>query len=358
MSGTTLCAECGAPHFVTKHNTWLPNGTILEDNRPDHRVVFIESDSLRGTFEGVERIMGIPIESIIVESQRRSTYESVSNSLPGPLKAILKRIGTKAIIRNQMRIGKLNGKGDLELISFRRRRGEDDYIKLRIREPFSLPHFMGNFAGAFEAVDGREMSVTYKEIAPGDYELTGRISQHDARFEARLQRKPPSYKAGDIELPRCGTCGGPAILSNYVWHLDRGVIENRNSGRRMIIVSTATQEAIIDELINELGDDIGDAIVEAQRNLVVEGFFSIEEVKGVDDFRTEFAWRGLGNVAEIDFDVDHLQMRLENPCMNQAVAGLAQGLYEFSSGRPGKLEWEITEGGDLAINVQPKTVTS
>ncbi len=354
MSKATLCPECGAPRFVVEHNTWLPNGAILEDNKPDHRVVFIESESLRRTFEGVERIMGISIEPIIVESQRRSTYESVIKSLPGPLRAVLKFTGTKSMIRDQMNIGKLNGKGDLRLVSYRRRRGKDDYIKLRVIEPFSLPHFLGNFAGAFEAIDGREMSVTYKEIAPGDYEVTGRISPHDVRFAERLKRKPPSYKAGDIELPRCGTCGGPAILSDYVWELDRGVIINRNSGRRMIIVSTATQEAIIAELIDELGDDIGDAIVEAQRSLVVEGFFSVEEVKGVGDFRTEFAWRGLGNIVEFDFDANGLQMRLENPCMSQMVAGLAQGLYELSSGRQGELGWGITEDGDLAINVQPK----
>lgn len=354
MSKTKPCPECGVPRFIVKHNTWLPNGTILEDNRPDHRVVFIESDILRGIFEGVERIMGISIAPIIAESQRRSTYESVINSVTGPLKAILKRTGTRFMIQDQMSIGKLNGKGDLRLISFRRRRGKDDYIKLRVMEPFSLPHFLGNFAGAFEAIDGREMSVTYEETAPNEYEVTGRISPHDVRFAERLQRKPPSYKTGNMALPRCGTCGGPAVLAEYVWHLDRGVIENRKSGRRMIIVSTATQEAIIDELIKELGDDIGDAIVEALRSLVAEGFFSVEEVKGVDDFRMEFAWRGLGNIAEMDFDAHRLQMRLENPCMNQAVAGLAQGLYELSSGRPGKLAWEVSEDGDLLIDVQAK----
>ena len=68
----------------------------------------------------------------------------------------------------------------------------------------------------------------------------------------------------------------------------------------------------------------------------------------------EFALRGLGNVVLIDFAMDHLEMRVENPCMNQVVAGLAQGLYEFSSGRPGKLEWGISEDGGLAISVQPE----
>ena len=67
---------------MNRHHVWFPNGTILEDANPDHRMVFIESESLRDTFTGIEGIVGISIARIITESQRRSTYESVSRALP------------------------------------------------------------------------------------------------------------------------------------------------------------------------------------------------------------------------------------------------------------------------------------
>jgi hypothetical protein len=349
-----LCPECGVPRSTTKHNAWLSNGAILEDNDPDHRVVFIESDSLRDTFSGVEKIVGVPIEHIIIESQRRSTYESVDRSLPAALKPIVRWTATGLITRYLMTVGKLNGKGDLELISFRRRKGEDDYIKLRIREPFSLPHFCGNFAGAMEAVEGREISVTYEETAPDEFELTAHISTHPVELQERLQRNTPRYKPGGIKLPRCTTCGGPAILSEYTWLVDRGVIRSRKSGRRMIVTSTATQEAIMDEITRELGDPVTQAVVDAQRSLVVSGLFSSEEIKEVDDFRTQFAYRGLGNVVEIEFEQDHLHMRIENPCLHAMVVGLIQGLFEKASGGQSDLDWETTEDGDLVAEVHSR----
>ena len=94
MAKIRLCPACGAARDVTRLHTWMPNGTILEKSNPDHRMVFIESDSLRDTFAGIERIIGISIEPIIIESQRRSTFESVNIELPGPVRALTRWTGT------------------------------------------------------------------------------------------------------------------------------------------------------------------------------------------------------------------------------------------------------------------------
>jgi hypothetical protein len=354
MAGFKLCPECGVPRSISKHNVWLSNGTILEDNDPNHRVVFVENDSLRDTFGGIEKILGISIEHIIVESQRRSTYESVTRTLPAPLRLILRHMGTGLIARYLKQSGQGNGKGAIEIISFRRRRSEDDYIKLRVREPFSLAHFCGNVAGAIEGVDGREVNVTYEEVSPGEYELTARMTGHPRELQERLQRKTPRYKPGDIDLPRCGTCGVPVVISQYAWSWDRGVIENKESGRRMIIVSTATQDAIMDELVNELGEPVTEALVEAQRGLVASGFFSSDEITGVDDFRIQFAYRGLGNLVGIDFTEDRLHARIENPCLNPMVVGMIQGLFDGATGGQSDLEWETTDDGDLVVDVRSK----
>lgn len=354
MSKERRCSNCGVPGSFTRLHSWMPNGTILEKGKPDHRMVFIESESLRDTFVGIEKILGVSIERIITESQRRSTFESVKIELPAPVKALVRWTGTGAIARYLVRTARLNGIGDLQLVSFRRRRGKDDYIKLRIREPYSLPNFCGNFAGAMEAVDGREISVTYEEIAPGEYELTGKISQHAVEFKERFQRKMPHYKQGDIELERCAVCKGPQALSRYAWLLERGVIENRESKRRMVLVSTATQETIVDELTRELGESISQAAIEAQRELVTAGFFSSDEIKGVTDFRAQFAYRGLGNLREIELKEDHLHFRLENPCLHFMVVGLVQGLYEKAFALRSAVEWELTTDGDLVVDVRAK----
>src|SRR4030042_2658672 len=130
VSRIKLCPECGVPRSVAKHNIWLPNGTILEDNNPDHRVVFIENDSLMDTFSGIDAILGISIEHIITESQRRSTYESIDRALPALLKPIVRRTGTRLMCRSMTKLGMLNGTGRIEVISYHRRKGKDDYFKV------------------------------------------------------------------------------------------------------------------------------------------------------------------------------------------------------------------------------------
>jgi hypothetical protein len=352
MAKIKLCTACGVPRRITKEHVWMPNGTIVERKNPEHRMVFIERDALIDTFAGIERILGVPIDRIIAESQRRSTFDSVDHMLSAAAKAVLRWTGTGPISRDIATLGRLNGMGDIRLVSFRRRQGRDDYIKLSIREPYSLAHFSGNFAGAMEAIDRREIEVTCEEISPDEYELTGRISPHPVELRERLQAKRYVFKPGDIDLAACPECGGPEALSVYAWRLERGVIENRNSGRRMIMIGPGTQETILDELTKELGDAIPQTATEAQRQLVASGFFSSEEITGTEDFRAQFAYRGLGNLREVELDKDHLHFRLENPCLHFMVVGLAQGLYEMAFGVRSEVEWELTPDGDLAVDVR------
>lgn len=356
MSKNKVCPECGVPRRINKEHIWRPNGTIVERKNPDHRMVFIERETLVGTFKGIEEIIGIPIERIIIESQRRSTFDSVDHMLSAVVKAVVRWAGTRLIARDIADLGKINGMGDIRLTSLRRIKGRADYITLRIREPYSLPHFCGNFAGAMEAVDRREVAVSYKEIAPDDYEVTANISSHPLELKERLQRREYLYKEGHIPLEKCPVCEGPMVLSQYEWHFDRGVIESRTSWRRMVLIGPGTQEAIIDELETELGDSIPRAVVEAQRRFARTGFYSMDGTGSAEDFRMHLAKRGMGNLQEIEWEESRLFLRLENPCLHLVIAGFIQGLFELASGSEAEMEWELAEDGDLTVEVVPKSV--
>ena len=355
MSRIKVCPECGVPRRINKEHVWKPNGTIVERKNPDHRMVFIEHETLVETFKGIEEIIGIPIEHIIIESQRRSTFDSVDHMLPAVVKAVVRWAGTRLIARDIADLGKINGMGDIALVSLRRTKGKADYITLRIREPYSLPHFCGNFAGAMEAVDRREVGVSYEEIAPDEYEVTAKISSHPLELKERLKRKTYRYKEGDIPMEQCPVCKGPMVLSQYVWHFDRGVIESRTSGRRMVLIGPATQEAIIDELEKELGDSIPRAVVEAQRRFTRTGFYSMDGTGSTQDFRMHLAKRGMGNLREMVWDESSLFIRLENPCLHPVIAGFIQGLFELASGSDAEMEWELAEDGDLMVEVAPRS---
>ena len=140
-------------------------------------------------------------------------------------------------------------------------------------------------------------------------------------------------------------------LSEYRWTADRGVIENLARGRRMALVGPAALDAIINELEKELGDSILEAIVKAQQRFIKTGFYSIEEIDSEEMFRMQLAIRGLGSVRDIEWREGGLGFRLENPCLNPVIAGMALGFFEMASGREGHAEWEQTEDGDLIVDI-------
>jgi hypothetical protein len=170
-------------------------------------------------------------------------------------------------------------------------------------------------------------------------------------LQERLQTKTCEHKPGDISFDKCPKCGGPMALSEYKWDMDRGVIENRTSGIRMALVGPAALDAFIDELEKELGDTIPAVVVEAQRRFIKTGFYSLGEVASEELFRSQLAIRGFGNLKDVEWRKHGLRFRLENPCLNPLIAGIALGLFELASGEEGRAEWKQTEDGDLVVEI-------
>jgi hypothetical protein len=351
MPNIKACPECGVPKRFVKEHEWLDNGTMVQRKNPDHRMIFIENENINATFSGVEEIIGMSIERIITEAKRRATYDFIDHMLPGPVKAVVKLIGVKPVIRNVTSLAMVMGYGDVGLDSIRRVHGKGDYVTVRCRELYSLPLFSGDFAGTFNAVDRREVGITSEEVGPDEYLVTGHITPHPLELQERLQTMEYSRKEGDIEFERCPSCGGPMILSRYKWHTDRGVILNKTSGRRMAAMGPASLDAIIAELEKELGDTIPRVIVEAQRRFLRSGFYSVDEARSPEDFREALALRGMGNLKEVDWKESGLHFRMENPCLILVLVGLVQGMFELVSGIDSEVDWEVTPDGDLVVDV-------
>ncbi|GAG10846.1 unnamed protein product, partial [marine sediment metagenome] len=115
----------------------------------------------------------------------------------------------------------------------------------------------------------------------------------------KLQTIPHRHRDGDLELERCPTYGVPAALSGFRWYLDRGLIVNKHTRRRMAMLGPELLDGLFRALEAELGEAIPNAVVEAQRRFTKTGFYSIEEVSDEGDFRTQLALRGMGNLKDI-----------------------------------------------------------
>lgn len=354
MARVRVCGTCGAPRRVTRDQVWLDNGTIVARKQPTHRMIFIESDNITHVFEIMQEILGVSLEHIVIESQRKATRDYVDHLMPEIAKRLMRTISYRPMVRSLTQLGKTLGLGDVSLIDMHVRGGEGDYVKLGIGDAFFLPAFCGMVAASMEVVTGHECSVSYRETSPGYYEVTTYVSTLPSDMEERFRWREYSRKPGDMDLERCPGCGGPRALSNYDFRYDSGVILNKNSGRRMIIDGPAEFEAILDELEKELGEEIPQVIMEAQRRFVKSGFYDLDEVKDMGMFRDHLALRGFGNLREISLDENGLRLHLENPCLHLLLAGMAQGLFELASGREAEMEWELADDGDLKIDIAAK----
>ena len=316
---------------------------------------FFESENIVELFHNVEEIIGLDIERILIESQRRATYDYVANFVPSVVKKITRFAGLKMLAKNLLDLTRLMGHGDTNLVSIKYRRGENDHVSVVIRNPWFLESFCGLLSGGMEAVTGLESDVSYEEVSPGTYRITTYISKHPMELAERLREREYPRKQGEIELRRCITCGGPKDLEQFAWNIAEGTIETRANKRRMVLVGPGEFEPIFDELEHELGEHIPNVIIEAQRRSVTEGFYSREDIRQENDLARHFALRGLGNMREVRLEKNRLYVRLENPCLHLIVAGLLQGFYELIFAQPGDVEWELRPDGDLIVDVCART---
>ena len=355
MLTARLCPVCGAPRRFARELRWLGNGTIVQRKNPHHRLVFIECENVDATYRNIEEIIDLPIEHLLIEAKGRATFDFVDHMLLSGVKSAVRVGGTRFIARHVTVFAGLMGYGRIKLTDLRRIHGRDDYATFRVEEPYSIPLFCGDVAGTLNVVDRREAAVSYERISPDVYEVTGRVSDNSLELQERLEARKYPYKPGDIEIEKCTGCGGPALLSEYRWDLDRGVIVGRTSGHRKAIIGPAALEAIIDKLEKELGDTVTETVIEAQRRFVKTGYYSLEEASSLDGLRIHLAKRGLGNLREMDWKEDRLYLRLENACLHLILVGLAKGLFELAAGVGAEAAWEVASDGDFIIEVAKRT---
>ncbi len=353
-----LCPECRVPEEITEQYLWLNSGVMVQANNISRRVGFIESENLDPLYQGIGSIIGMSIEHLVVDTVRRGTVEYGRNLAVPEVRQMIreKKVPMDAVIETVLRTSRLNGFGKNEMIEYRYEEDEGDYFITRVTEPFSPALWIGITAGTYEVYSNNHFKVTCEEQSPGVYLMKAFVSTYEERFEERLPIKEYRHRDGDIRLERCASCGGPAALSGFRWLLDRGIIVNGWTNRRMVMMGPEVQDPLFKELENELGEAIPAAVVEAQRRFVKSGFYSISEVGNEGDFRTQLALRGMGNLREIRMGANGMRMCIDNAANYLMAVGMAQGLFEMAFDVGSHVEWEISEEGDLSLEVTPKHI--
>ncbi len=353
-----MCPECSIPEPFSQGQVWLNNGDVVQKVNPAARLCFIECENLDPLFNNIGDIIGMNIEKMVVNLTARGTEKYMSSLVPAVVKEMVqaKQMDPGAFVAPVVVFCHIVGFGKYEVIDSRYERDEDDYSITRIEAPFSVPEAAGAIAGVLSATVGGEHAVSYKEVSPGVYDFTTSWTEYPEVLVEKLQTSAYQHRDGDIELERCATCGLPTALSAYNWYLDRGLIVNKSTKRRMAVLGPELLDVLFKALEAELGEDIPAAVVEAQRRFVKTGFFSIDELSDEGDFRLQLALRGMGNLQELKMGSQGMSLRVDNAACNLLMVGMVQGLFEMIFDVDSSVEWELSGEGDLEVDVRPKGV--
>lgn len=347
------CPECGVPLYVSLEHEWRNSGLIIQKRDRRHILSLIENYNVVGLLKQVEDILGTSIERIILTTRRRASKAYMEKLWPDPLKEMVwrKEIDVEPLTRLLFTIAHSLGYGRFELVDFRYEQDDEDYIVIRMYNPYSIVLGISDPVAAFESLIGREIGATYEKIDEDVYEVRMFAAKHPQVFKGRLQMKTFDSAEGDIELEAC-RCGAPRALKAFRWDLENGVITNVKTGRRMIFFAPTVLEAIFSELENELGASIPGAVIQAQRRLTLSGLYPFNEKTDGAVLRKQLALRGLGEIRDFSLDKDRLSVSARNVPINLLMVGLAQGIFEIANKAKSEVEWALSDSGDLQVEVK------
>ncbi len=373
MADIELCGSCGVPRLISSVFTWENSGIISISYSPGARMVFYESGNIDNVFRGIEELIGIPIEHIVMERKRRDTrrfMERVFSQEAERLSSILggRTADKVSVVEESMRqeildlgeavnsqataIGMVYGYGGIRFSDLWELWDSFPWRTQIIHNPYSIIFFSADMLATVEAFEQKHMRVKYEKVGGDIYLLAVHPGEHPLELKERLKRKGYEIKPGDISHELCPRCGVPLDVARCRWDLEKGVITDLLTARRMAFFDPAAMDAVFGDLEAELGESVPDAIIEAQRRYGKLSMSAESWRRSGYDFKSWAALRGLGNITSFKADEKRVTLTLENPSMHLALVGMAQALYELAWGADSSTaEWSRTEDGDLIISV-------
>lgn len=348
-----ICPECGVPQYISSQHLWLDNGDIVNARLATERLNFMESEFLDPLIQEIEKLLGVPIEPIVITTFQEATRVYVASLLPPELVDMVKAgtLEARNVADGIAAVGKLAGYGVYTFVDISMKGGELEFCTYRVTKPFSVPMGAACHGADFEAILGVDQKVEYKKVGEDTYEVICYPSPHPEDLKERLAPRQYQHQDGGLELERCATCGVPKPIADFQWKAEEGLVVNRKTGRRMAITGPNQTEPIFSELEKELGEEIPQTVIEAQRRIARAGFLPVEILESEDRLRLELAIRGLGNLKSFQADENGLSMRLDNVCLPLIVVGSIQGLYDLRYGAESNLEWELTPERTLNVRL-------
>lgn len=362
MAGIDTCKECGVPSLIGNGLRWENNGVISITMSPGNRLVFYESETIDNLFKGIEEIIGLPLEHIVIESKRRETRGYVEKVFPvsdrdamwsidGGMDEFLGRV--RRFNTQIEKMGRIYGYGDVDLGEAWEKGDAYPWRIQMVRNPYSLAFNTADTLGSVEALEGRDLWVERRETGDNAYEVKVCEGTHPLELKERLRHKRYPFKPGDIAFDRCPACAVPLDVGRCRWDLAAGTIYDPVTGRRMAFFGEGALDAVLDDLAAELGEEIPHMAVEAQRRFVKSYMREEDWKRSGWEFKQMIALRGLGDLVSFDGKRRGGVLTIHNSCLHLPMVGFTQALVELAMGvESTEVEWNVGDDGALVIDVE------
>ena len=320
--------------------------------------MFIDSENLDPIFQRIEKTIGTSIEPLLMGCVRTINRSYLDLFIAEEVRDVIVTHSAdyKPIDDNFRDLAKAMGYGRYDFVDLRFEKNEKDFCAVCLTEPFSVPMAVAGHTAAVEAILNIDHDAVYTELEPRVYDITAFPRPHDRELLRKLHLEYYRHEDGDLDLGTCPTCNAPQALSGYKWYIDRGIILNDFTRRRMVLLSPQELDPVFALLEKEHGDAVSKAVIDATRRFTRTGFYSIEDIANEGDFRTQLAVRGLGNLQDIKVSRSGFRLRLANAVLPLFIVGMIQGIFEMAFDVESNAEWEYSDDRVLDLDVTPQSM--
>jgi len=326
------------------------DGCIVDTTSGSASLCIYEASYPTTLINELEDRLGIPLERIVYLAGTHAAvkvlgvlYEShphVSKLLfSAPLHGLTERI--------LVGFGRAIGVADVKIVERKRHKR----TRVIIENPFDLSNCLAIISGILQIADGCNIAYDILE-ENGAYLVDFSPAPSDMHEEEAYQRLfaenlAPKKTESATVLLKCKGCGAPREAGQLCeFDTERGLIKERGSGERMIMMGVHGYNSIIRELSWELGQSVYDIFIDFEKkNLSAKlaGTAEGERPWGEERLRKYFALRGLGMLGEFLEKGGTTSITVHNAFIAPLVAGRLLALWELVNGREGSYAFDVTD---------------
>jgi hypothetical protein len=354
------CRDCDFPKKFADFFDWRSDGTIISTDRTKTRsqITFLEAGELDSLFADLSDTIGINADRFLIQAQKGIGKAIYANL---PIRHI-KRVPNNRVFRPQCLAvllvkaiaSDIAGLGDGRVSLDRYVAGET--MVVRFANPVVIPLLTGSAAGIYESTEEMPGSdVDYGIEAGGDLVIRLTHGAGSPEEQERLYLEEIRPGDGPLRYERCLGCGVPVTAARtFAWDLEQGIIWNRRTGERDVVVAVQSVNAILRELETELGEDVARLVYDHQKAVSLKQLSAAdvgEQARFLDAFLIDMALRGLGYPKEFTLTGKSVEVEIENAYNPVLYAAKLAAALEKVTGRTSDIAWEKREPYQSAFKI-------